>query len=811
MKKKMYMIGNAHLDAVWMWDWKEGYQENLATIRSALDRLDEFKDAVFTSSSAQFYEWIEEVEPELMERIKQYIRDGRWVICGGWWIQPDCNLPGEESYARHALIAQTYFKTKLETTAKVGYCVDSFGHNANMPALLKNSGMTAYVFMRPGPQEKELPGRNFIWESEDGSRIAAFRIPFSYCTFDDLEEHIEKCSKEFDVYSNSCMCFYGVGNHGGGPTIQNLNIIKEKTKQMSERIVLELSDPEQYFKDTKEEQKYWPIYKGDLHHHASGCYSVLSKMKEWNRKTEQEILRAEKFGVLEHILLCTRQDEDFNRAWKNLLFNQFHDTLAGTAIERAYEQVYWQLGESRAIAERYENRALQRIASKICIPKKDHMLPVVIFNPHSFPIEQVVECEQGFFLNEPFQQQLIVENSVGDSVDYQFVETEAKVPRRNRIAFRATVPAFGYETYFISPCKTHSSTADEEKKARYILENETLRVKFDEYSGYVLSIYDKVCDIEYCRSAFASWAVIEDEGDTWAHEIVKFDGISGEPILEYIGIVEEGKVRTTMLVKWTYKSSLLEQRFTLENGSSKLQVSCKIDWREEKTCLKLCFPLNLEKCIWRTQIPFGSSIQNMNGEEYPMLGFCDVSGEEKGRKAGILFATDSKYAGDMQMECFRMTVLRSPGYAHHHPYVCQEFEEISYIDMGIQKFKYAVIPYMGEWNGTRAAEEAAILNQPVSVVRQSFQDGVLPQRYQGMQCDCNNIVVSAVKRAENNKGYIIRLYESAGSQAKGMLEIQGLIEQYPINLEPYEICTLFIEDSTNKIEKVNFLELKINE
>ena len=164
--KKMYMIGNAHLDPVWLWPWQEGFQENKATCRSALERLNEYEDVIFTSSSAQFYEWIEKNDPEMFLEIEKRIREGRWVICGGWWVQPDCNIPCGESFARHALISQNYFKEKFGVTAKTGYNVDSFGHQGMMPQILQLSGMENYVFMRPSPQEKGLPARNFIWESD---------------------------------------------------------------------------------------------------------------------------------------------------------------------------------------------------------------------------------------------------------------------------------------------------------------------------------------------------------------------------------------------------------------------------------------------------------------------------------------------------------------------------------------------------------------------------------------------------------------------------------------------------------------------
>ena len=155
-KKKIHLIGNAHLDPVWLWRWQEGYSEAKATFRSALDRMKEYPHFKFTSACSIYYKWIEETDPSMFEEIKARIKEGRWCLVGGWIIQPDCNLPSGESFARHSLYGQGYFKEKFGTTAKVGYNVDSFGHNGNIPKILRKSGMDSYVFMHPHPFRQGL-------------------------------------------------------------------------------------------------------------------------------------------------------------------------------------------------------------------------------------------------------------------------------------------------------------------------------------------------------------------------------------------------------------------------------------------------------------------------------------------------------------------------------------------------------------------------------------------------------------------------------------------------------------------------------
>ena len=178
---KFYMIGNTHFDPVWEWTWDEAMASIRATFRSALDRMNEFPEYIFTSACSVYYMWIEKSDPKMFKEIQQRVKEGRWQLVGGQFIQPDCNIPCGESLARHSLVSQRYFKEKFGVTAKTGYNVDSFGHNGNLPKILKNSGMDNYVFMRPMPNEKQLPQSLFDWESMDGSKVRTFRVPKSYC------------------------------------------------------------------------------------------------------------------------------------------------------------------------------------------------------------------------------------------------------------------------------------------------------------------------------------------------------------------------------------------------------------------------------------------------------------------------------------------------------------------------------------------------------------------------------------------------------------------------------------------------------
>lgn len=119
-KPMLHAIGNAHIDPVWLWRWPEGLETVRATFRSALDRIKEYPDFIFTGSSAAFYAWLKEVDPDMFAEVRACVRAGRWEIVGGWWIQPDANIPGESRW----------FAMR---------CMDSVSSNTNLVWLLESA------------------------------------------------------------------------------------------------------------------------------------------------------------------------------------------------------------------------------------------------------------------------------------------------------------------------------------------------------------------------------------------------------------------------------------------------------------------------------------------------------------------------------------------------------------------------------------------------------------------------------------------------------------------------------------------------
>ncbi len=797
--KTFHMVGNAHLDPVWLWDWREGYQENQATLLSALQRLEEFEDFVFTCSSAQFYEWIEESNPELFSRVKKHVDSGRWVIVGGWWVQPDCNIPGAEAFARHSLISQTYFKEKFGRTARTGYCVDSFGHNAMLPQILKLSGMDNYVFQRPSAKENpELPGCLFAWQSPDGSRVNTFRLPIGYCISSEIPARVEQFENEFVPQLpdgvEDIMFFYGVGNHGGGPTIANIETVKE-LQSSKEDVEIAFSDPDTFF--DKIAGCDLPVVEGDLQHHAAGCYAAESTIKTMNRRAENGLLSAEKWSLLAEKMGLRRSFEDLTPQWKQLLFNQFHDTLAGTGLERAYYDARNQLGEVVSVSDRVQTQALRALAYQINIPLDDTKLPVVVFNPHSWPIEAPVEVETGTFANIPVRGAIMVLDHVGRRVPSQKIDSSCKLNGRNRITFRAKVPALGYATYFLT-----AETVEDPFVAPLedlVLENEYLRVEFDRATGGIASMFDKRTE-QQILSAPTSAVVIDDrDTDTWGHTLVRLNNKEGAFSATQFKVMDHGQVRTCLKVRSAYGDSSLTQVYSLYAGEAQLHVDTTVNWQEKRRALKLEFPVNVLDGQAAVEIPFGHLNKKMDGKEEPMQQWADISGTG----IGLSVINDSKYSVDFHDNTIAITALRSPVYAHHDPYVLRDDEDYSYIDQGIQHFSYALIPHGGDWRTAGTIKAAALLNQPLTTTFETFHGGSLPQRSGFFAVDCDNVIMTALKKSYRGDDIILRMYESAGVETDAAIGV--LTYTFKAHFKPYEIKTFRIR-ADKSVREVNLLE-----
>ncbi len=799
------MIGNAHIDPVWLWNWQEGFHEVIASFRSALERLREYDEFLFVSSSAVFYQWVEEHDPQMFEEIRARVEEGRWEIVGGWWLQPDCNIPSGESFVRQALYGQRYFKEKFGVTARVGYNVDSFGHHGMMPQLLKKSGLDYYVFLRPGPHEKGLPGRLFRWMSDDGSMVLAFRIPFEYCTWGkDLEIHIRRVAGELREPVNELMCFYGVGNHGGGPTKENIESI-ERLNDEPDFPRLVFSTPNRYFAEVEKRGWDLPVVHDDLQHHASGCYAAHSGVKRWNRKAEQLLVSAEKWSAVAASLGLHSYPNDLARAWKGVLFNQFHDILAGTSLESAYNDARDLYGEALAIGSRALNGATQALAWNIHIEQEEGTRPIVVFNPHAWEVSAVAELE----LSRVREGEVLLDEE-GTPVPMQTVQSQATASGRSRLALAADLPPLGYRTYRLAarPDAPDFSIAFPTVQANdNVLENELLRLEFDPATGCLVSLRDVEHGLEVLAGPAAKPVVIEDRSDTWGHNVFRFDKAVGVFAAKSLKLVEHGPVRSVIRVRSEYEGSSLIQDFALRPDSRLIEVAVTLDWREKHKLLKLRFPVNVHFMRATFEIPYGHLERFANGEEEPGQSWLDLSGSSRdtGGLYGLSLLNDGKHSFDVNVRDLGMTLARSPIYAHHDPMKPDPEAFYSYLDQGIQKFRYALLPHAGGWSEAGTLKRAAELNQAPIALAATFHAGNLPQRSSFLTLESDTVVASVLKQAEDGDALILRLYETSKNSARARVTLLG--RSFEADFGPCDIKTFRVpRDEGESVREVDLLE-----
>lgn len=803
--KKLHMIGNAHLDPVWLWNWQEGFQEVKATFKSALDRMNEDENFIFSCSSAAFYEWVEKNNPQMFQEIVKRVEEGRWEIVGGWFVQPDCNIPGGEAFVRHGLYSQRYFKEKFGRIAKTGYNVDSFGHSGMLPQILAKSGMENYVFMRPMPGEKGLPGRIFWWRSEDGSKVLTYRIPYEYCTGGkDLEYHANRLNYELRDGEDELMMFYGVGNHGGGPTKENIKSIHELNAR-EDMPVCEMSSTGHFFESIRKNGKDYPVVFGDLQHHASGCYSVMSGIKKGNRKSENMLINAEKWSSISKVVEKQPYPEDFNQGWKDVLFNQFHDILAGTSIPSAYEDASYLYGEAMAIGQRNLNYAVQAISWDINIELDVTMKPIVVFNSHSWSGKMAVDLEVRGLSSDNFK----LTDEQGNIIPAQRILSEATVNGQSRLLFVAEMPSMGYKLFKLYLKTEEPQDFPHVPISENSVENDRYRLEFNPETGCLKSFYDKKEDLEILRREGARLSVIEDKSDTWSHNIYKFDREIASMEVVSLRIYEDGPVRSTMAVKSRYKDSYVIQYFRVYKELDFVEVKMKIDWREPLTMLKLKFPVNFNFRKPTYEIPYGYIEKGANGEEEPGQTWIDFSGEhfKSNRLYGLGLANDSKYSYSFDIDEMAVTILKNSVFAHHDPKQLDTEEEYQYVDSGIQEMTYALIPHEGGWKDSEIIRRAMEINQRPITVMETFHEGKQPKTQSFVQVENKEIILSAMKEAEDKDGVIVRAYETMKQHVNAVIKLPFMERIITADFNPCEIKTFKVPyDKKAKVTEVNMLE-----
>jgi alpha-mannosidase len=802
-KFKFHMIGHAHIDPIWLWPWTEGISVVHSTFQSALDRMNETPDFCFIASSAQFYQWVARNDPKMIGEIRKRIEEGRWNIIGGWWVEPDMNIPGGEAMVRQGLYGQRVLQSLFGRKATIAFNPDSFGHTGTLPQIIHQQGMNQYIFMRPGPHEKALPADLFWWEGADGTKVLTYRIRESYNESGAVKSRMERMLNQIqDQPVKSFMYYFGAGDHGGGATKENIHSIEELKAEKGAPAVF-YSTPEKYFKEIMaDESLNLPVVKDDLQHHAVGCYTAESEIKKGNRQSETALIIAEKITAVGSMVWGADYPKaELTKAWQRVLFLQFHDSLAGTSLVEHSQAAREGYGFAIDTAHQATYMAAQKLEWQVAAEDPDSQY-LVVFNPHAWEATGTIEYD---FNWGTMHQSSRVEDENGNPLLHQWTGGSTETGSRRKLVVHAPVPPMGYRQLRLKDGEMPKREVTVHAENN-ILENEFVRIHF--FKNGSPGIFDKQNNSEVflgenggCRAV-----VIDDPSDTWSHDIKTFNKEIGVFENAEFKILENGPLRAVIRAVSYYGSSTLTIDWMLYSGSRNIEAKVTLDWHEHLKMLKFSFPVDVEAPVATYETPYGHIVREANGNEDPGQRWIDVTGKRKEITRGLTVINDAKYGYDIREGDLRISVVRSAVYAHHNPKVLDMNAEHLWMDQGIQTFRMMLVPHLGTWeenNIPRLAEEFSA--QPVAIY-QGIHGGSLPKSGSFLSVDTPSVIVSAIKQSEEGDDVIIRCVEVTGKPALATLDLGFAGRKWKGRFSPFEIKSLRIAKKSGEIKEVDLLE-----
>jgi alpha-mannosidase len=384
---------------------------------------------------------------------------------------------------------------------------------------------------------------------------------------------------------------------------------------------------------------------------------------------------------------------------------------------------------------------------------------------------------------------------------------------RDRLCFKADLPALGYRTYHLQ--LSSDTVKDNQSRAvlqasHNVLENDRFRLEFDPVTGCIASLRDKREEVDLFSGPAALPVVLDDPADTWGHNVFKWDKVEGTFQAQAVRLVEHGPVKSVIRVTSRYGSSKLVQDFAMYPDREQIDVSVMVDWHEQLKMLKLRFPVNVKFMKVTHEIPYGHTERFANGEEEPGQSWVDVSGVSRDKEIpyGFSLLNDGKYSLDVNVRDIGLTILRSPAYAHHIPAVLEPDGHYSYIDQGIQRFRYTLFPHSGSWESAGTARRAAELNQPPIPLFATFHpDGTLSQSDSFLSVEPENVMVTVLKQAEDGDGVVLRGFETSGAAAHASIHLPKLGRVIEADFGANEIKTFLLpRDPAKAVTERNLLE-----
>jgi alpha-mannosidase len=795
----LHLLPNAHLDPVWLWDWREGLNEGIITCRTVLDLMDEFPDLTFVRGEAAIYAHIEQHDPETFARIRQRVAEGRWDVVGGTWVQPDTNLTGTETFNRHFLYGKAYFNSRFGRAPEVAWAADSFGHSTGLPDILAGAGMTGFAFNRP--QTLPFTSQAFWWEGAAGGRVLGCHIHAGWYgserdeTIRRLDLMLEKAP---DCRLPDIGVFMGLGDHGGGPTRRSICEVREWAARHPE-VKVEFSTLHRLlakFRAADAAQPgLLPVHRGEMNYCLRGCYVSMARIKHPYRRGEALVARAETTASAVAAGLAVPAARDAAKTlcapWHDLMFNSFHDILPGSSIERACdEQVDW-LGGTLHHARQAEFTALNRLAMAVDTrrlrqPLEDHpgTAQLLIWNPHPFPYAGPMELEAPLdyrmiwdYKGRMHELPLALRGPDGASLPFQVIATEhdcifgaAETPCdwRRRVVAQMTLPPLGWQVVEMGweedapkppagtglPARAMRSNGIgngvyEIRARRGAKGIEILRDGQPLFAGTGLGVVT-------VEDPWGSWGAMDE-----APESLCLNQVRDVWTVKRVAVTEAGPERAVLRVRLAGGKSELDLEFQLSRGRPAVDVHARLFLNERSARVKLVMPAGDQV---EFEVPGGTVRRGPEGE-VPGGRWARVA-DTAGKTFG--FACDTIYGYEASDGVFRASLARASRYACDTPATPEGAPWRPVTDRGELRFQFLFCA-----GGEELPRLARQLEQPPVALLVPPKSGALPRQGGFAAVTPDTLDLLALKPAEAGDGWILRLRETAGRTTTAQLRWLG--------------------------------------
>ena len=789
--REIYMLCNAHLDPVWLWQRQEGMAEAISTFRVAADFCEKYEGFIFNHNESVLYEWVEEYEPALFKRIKKLVKEGKWRIMGGWYLQPDCVMPSGESFIRQIEVGNEYFENKFGVKSETAVNFDPFGHNRGLVQILAKKGYKNYLFVRPLAM---IPEQNFIWKGYDGSEVIGHNV---YGTYNSPKGRVlERVTDMLNNPNDKCLLCWGVGNHGGGPSEEDWEALCNYQKEHPE-IKMIPCGCEEYF-DTVDKTELRTI-ENSLAHCMIGCYTSMVRIKQKHRQLENELAICEKMLAASEV---SYDEKELKEAEKALLFSEFHDSLPGTMVKRAEEDMLRQMDYGREIIAKNCVKAFFKLCEGQPAGKRGE-IPVLVFNPNPYWVEQEVEVEfqleeQNF--NVPEVTLARVRTPEGEYLPTQNIKEDCtfNLDWRKRIVFRAnlkpmSMSRFDCELYTIDEAKRPIAVCGE-TETHFLFKNDRMKASINKETG----LLDQYCvdGKDYLKEQSAQIRVYDDNEDPWRMQIDGFYHQSGvfhllsreeanafngypEETMENVRVIENGDVITRIQAIFKHANSFAIVTYTMSKMDTYVDIKIKLYSNDVNKMYKLAFPTTLEESRFVGQMAFGQEELLQEEKEVFYQKWCGLIDDEK----GFAILNNGTYGGSSKDGTLNISLLRTPVYSAHPIYdrqIAETDRSLEHMDMGEREFTYRLTTDIDHLDA-----QAEIYNQPVYALS-FFPSGAGESKDTMVEITNQNLILTRYdRRADGNLS--LRIYNGSDEVQTGRVWLKKTM--FEITLQPYQFQT----------------------